>query len=345
MSKDHTAYLSNKRFASLDGLRAISILAVIWHHTAPANVSHVLAGIGAQGVQLFFAISGFLITTLLLRERARNGSIDIKAFYLRRSLRIFPLYYGTLLLYVIVVFGLERHSQYGQAFFSNLVYFATYTSNLFVPLDGRVIFYFSWSLAAEEQFYLIWPPLLLMAGTLKRAGIVLLSVLLVCIAGQLAGNNILSAVPLPIILGALLAIGLNHPVGFEYLSRLFGHAWSAVLTAACLLLTLISDAIPAFISSILFAALVGSCVVNEKHKLAPLLTLKPIAYMGSVSYGMYMLHMLCKNLVVKVSHAFGINNFGVGTFLLTSLVTVALASLSFKYYENWFLALKNRFER
>lgn len=93
--------------------------------------------------------------TLLLRERERNSKIDLKAFYIRRSLRIFPLYYGVLFLYMVLVSVLERDSTAGQAFFNNLIYFATYTSNLFVPLDGRVIFYFAWSLAAEEQFYLM----------------------------------------------------------------------------------------------------------------------------------------------------------------------------------------------
>jgi peptidoglycan/LPS O-acetylase OafA/YrhL len=108
--------------------------------------------VGAQGVSLFFASSGFLITTLLLREKARNSRIDLKAFYVRRSLRIFPLYYGVLLVHIALVTLLERDSVTGQAFYDNLIYFATCTSNLFVPLDGRVIFYFAWSVAAEEPF-------------------------------------------------------------------------------------------------------------------------------------------------------------------------------------------------
>ena len=146
-------------FSSLDGLRCLSILAVIWHHTGRYVEAINLTRAGALGVDLFFAISGFLITTLLLRERERWGSISIRAFYIRRALRIFPLYYTVIILYVISVYALERNTPVGRQFFDNLPYFLTYTANWFVGLDGRVIFYFAWSLSTEEQFYLVWPTL------------------------------------------------------------------------------------------------------------------------------------------------------------------------------------------
>ncbi|MFZ6744279.1 acyltransferase family protein [Undibacterium sp. JH2W] len=345
MFKPFSDYLSNKRFESLDGLRAISIIAVIWHHTAPAGTNAMLASIGAQGVQLFFAISGFLITTLLLRERERNGKIDLKAFYLRRSLRIFPLYYGTLALYIILVFLLERHTAVGQAFFQNLIYFATYTSNIFVDLDGRVIFYFAWSLAAEEQFYLVWPPLLLWAGSAGRAGAILLLVILACILSQLLGQHYLDLIQLPIVLSALLAIGLNNERTFTLLYKILAQTWSAPLIFFALMLSLLSNVLPGFVSSILFATLVGSCVIRGQHSLLPLLAFKPLAYLGTISYGMYMLHMLCKNLVNKFLHLFHLDEAGIAVFLLTLLTSAILASISFRYYESWFLAWKTRFER
>ncbi|MFZ6732636.1 acyltransferase family protein [Undibacterium sp. Ji42W] len=345
MFKPFADYLSNNRFASLDGLRAISIIAVIWHHTAPTGINEVLAGIGAQGVQLFFAISGFLITTLLLRERERNGKIDLKAFYLRRSLRIFPLYYGTLALYIVLVYVLESHSEPGQAFFHNLIYFATYTSNIFVTLDGRVIFYFAWSLAAEEQFYLVWPPLLLLAGSVKRASIILISVIAVCITSQIAGLHAFDIIQLPIVIGALLAMGLNDERHFTWLYRILGQAWSVPVFFIALLLVLLSNVLPGFVASILFAGLVGACVIQERHPLAPILSLKPIAYLGSISYGMYMLHMLCKNFVTKLFAVLQIHEPGIAVFLLTLIVATVTASISFRYYESWFLNLKTRFER
>ena len=342
---NHSRYLSQRHFGSLDGLRAISILAVIWHHTAPAWVSPELAHIGAQGVTLFFAISGFLITTLLLRERERNGAIDLKAFYWRRSLRIFPLYYGVLLLYVAVVLALERNTAAGQAFFDNLIYFASYTSNLFVALDGRVIFYFAWSLAAEEQFYLIWPVVLLLSGTASRACIPLCLVFFACAAAQLMGSRVLAAIPLAIVAGALLAITLHSKRGFAVLQAILGRSGSLFVLMPALALALITASVPSFIAHALFAALVGACVVRENHPAAALLSLKPIAYIGSISYGMYMLHMLCKNAVTKGLGIFKLPADGLEVFVLTALLTLVAASLSFRYYESFFLKLKGEHSR
>ena len=345
MSSTHANYLAIKRFESLDGLRAISILAVIWHHTAPAWAGTPLAHMGAQGVSLFFAISGFLITTLLLREKDRNGKIDLKAFYIRRSLRIFPMYYGVLLLYIVLVALLERNSAAGAAFWHNLIYFATYTSNLFVPLDGRVIFYFAWSLAAEEQFYLIWPPVLVLAGTLVRAKLALVGVYLACAAAELAGYAFLSTVPLPIITGALLAMTLHNARGFKLLQPLLGQFWSVLVMGLGLALAVALPWVPGYASSILFAAWVGSCTIQSNHAARAWLTAKPLAYIGSISYGMYMLHMLCKNAVTKILGAVGLGTQGLEVFALTLLLSVVVASLSFRYFESRFLNLKTRFER
>src|SRR5262249_8406845 len=114
---------------------------------------------GQLGVHLFFAISGFLITSLMIRERMQYGRVSLAKFYMRRSLRIFPLYYATILVYVLLVLSLEQNSAAGREFFHNLPAFCTYTTNWFVRLTSgeRVVFYFAWSLAVEEQFYLTWP--------------------------------------------------------------------------------------------------------------------------------------------------------------------------------------------
>ncbi len=345
MSTTHADYLAIQRFESLDGLRAVSILAVIWHHTAPDRVGATLSSVGAQGVSLFFAISGFLITTLLLREKARTSQIDLKAFYVRRSLRIFPLYYGVLIIYIALVALLERNSATGQAFYNNLIYFATYTSNLFVSLDGRVIFYFAWSLAAEEQFYLIWPAVLILAGTLTRATLALVAVLLVCTWGEFRGNAFLSAVPLPIITGALLALLLHSARGFKLLRPLLGQRWSSPVMGLGLTLAVLVPRMPQFGTALLFAAWVGACTIQVDHPVKAWLVARPMAYIGTISYGMYMLHMLCKNVVVKALGAAGQAVGGVEVFLLTVLMSVAAASLSFRYFESWFLGLKTRFER
>lgn len=342
---NHATFLAQKRFGSLDGLRAISILAVIWHHTAPTWASPLLAHVGGFGVTLFFAISGFLITTLLLRERVKNGAIDLKAFYFRRTLRIFPLYYGVVLLYIIVVLLFENNTAVGDTFFSNLIYYVTYTSNLFVPLDGRVIFYFSWSLAAEEQFYLIWPSLLFITGTLLRASLVLGTVLGACILGLLLGSSFLSAIPFAILIGSFFAITLHSKHSFYILDTLLGKRGSVIVLAALLALVFTIEPIPIFAAHLILATIVASCVINEKHAFSKLLSLRPIAYIGSISYGMYMLHMLSKNVVTKLLGKFDMPIDGLWVFFFTIIIATAAASFSFKYYEAYFLRLKHKYQR
>ena len=341
----HSKFLSQRRFGSLDGLRAISIIGVIWHHTAAAGMGAPWANIGSQGVSLFFAISGFLITTLLLRERGRNGEIDLKAFYFRRMLRIFPLYYGVLLIYIIVVFLMERNSAVGQGFFNNIIYFATYTSNIFVPLDGRVIFYFAWSLAAEEQFYIIWPLLLCLTVTLAKASVPLCFVFLACVMSHVFGIKFLSEVPLAIVTSALLAIGLHSKKCFPLLQFILGRTWSSVAFGIALIVGLTVPVVPEFVLQILFTAFVGSCVIREDNHFAPLFLLKPVAYIGTISYGMYMLHMLCKNAVAKLANTLKFSVDGLEVFSLTLVAAIIAATLSFKYYESFFMKLKTVHER
>src|SRR5262245_63551764 len=99
----HALFLGRRHFASLDGLRALGILAVVWHHT--------LGGPGRFGANLFFLLSGFLVTTVLLRERTRKGTIDVLGFRARRARRLYPLYFTVLVGYVGVVALLERDAE------------------------------------------------------------------------------------------------------------------------------------------------------------------------------------------------------------------------------------------
>jgi peptidoglycan/LPS O-acetylase OafA/YrhL len=118
----YKAFRGTFRFASLDGLRCLSIVGVVWHH-GPGHQMGGPLGSGFLGVDLFFVISGFLITTLLLREQDRYGSISLKHFYIRRSLRIFPLYYTVLGLYVLLLSVFGTHTPPSRRFFANLPYF------------------------------------------------------------------------------------------------------------------------------------------------------------------------------------------------------------------------------
>jgi peptidoglycan/LPS O-acetylase OafA/YrhL len=342
---NHREYLARAKFGSLDGLRAISIIAVVWHHTAPSWASELLRSIGTQGVTLFFAISGFLITTLLVRERDRNGVIDLRAFYIRRGLRIFPLYYGVLAVYICAVLLMEHHTVLGNKFFDHLPYFATYTSNIFVPLDGRTIFYFAWSLAAEEQFYIFWPPLFCRIRQTSTAIALLCLLAGVCMLGQLLHVNAFSKVPLAIIAGALLALMLHTPVGHSYLEKILGNYWAPAAIALALAMALLAQAANNLIIPLLCTALVGSCVIAKRHALSSMLDVKPMVYIGSVSYGIYMLHMLCKNFVLKSLGLAAFSVAGNHVFVITLALSTIAAGLSFKYYESIFLRMKMVYER
>jgi peptidoglycan/LPS O-acetylase OafA/YrhL len=154
---------SPDRIASLDGLRALSILLVLTAHV-PGTVGAPgapwvfrLFDLGNMGVRVFFVISGYLITGLLLREQERSGTISIPRFYFRRTLRIFPAYYVFLAcVAVAAAHGVEELRPH------DMLHAVTYTENY--NADHSWVIGHAWSLSVEEQFYLMWPAVLLLSG-------------------------------------------------------------------------------------------------------------------------------------------------------------------------------------
>jgi peptidoglycan/LPS O-acetylase OafA/YrhL len=349
----YQTYRNTRFFSSLDGLRCLSILAVIWHHTGLPIEGITLTQRGNLGVDLFFVISGFLITTLLLREREDTGRISLQAFFVRRALRIFPLYYAVVALYVVAVSAMERNTDVGRQFFENLPFYLTYTSNWFVALDGRVIFYFAWSLAAEEQFYLVWPtiekmlrgwrPVVLLAGLLLFRTLVESAVA----AGRLPGDNLAIVILLsvsPAILGGVaMAHVLHDRRTFEGVKPLLGFRWASPLLLVALLAGIELDLPRGFIWILMFF-LVGSVVIRESNGLSTILKWRPAAHIGTISYGMYLLHMLSFNAVKIVLPAAGLTSPALWFPVTVAAVTLA-ATISHRYYESAFLRLKDRFRR
>src|ERR1700677_927543 len=122
MESSYEKFRSARFFGSLDGLRALSIVAVIWLHPwyetpyYPRLQATPVLRQGFYGVQVFFVVSGFLITTLLLREMERYGKISLRDFYIRKALRIWPLYYAVLGIYVVNALVFERARSAPRAF-------------------------------------------------------------------------------------------------------------------------------------------------------------------------------------------------------------------------------------
>jgi peptidoglycan/LPS O-acetylase OafA/YrhL len=341
---EHARYLARRHFGALDGLRALGILAVVWHHT--------VGGPGRFGANLFFLLSGFLVTTILQREARRTGSVAVTRFRARRARRLYPLYFAVLALYVGVVALLEPPGPVRAAFFGNLPAFATFTSNWLVGLEGeRVVFYFAWSLAAQEQFYLLWPLFLkhvsvrtcagalgslLATAYLTRAGLFDLALA----PGTFGRTLVLSLMP-ALLLGSLLALTLDTRAGFERVRRALGGRWASCALLALALFLWRSPSVPEICMHATLTALAAACVVREDHVLARLLCLRPVAHVGAVSYGIYLLHMLCHNAVER-----GLTRIGAAEpaldFALTAALAIALATLSHRYFESLFLPADKR---
>ncbi len=353
---DYSAYKNQRIFGSLDGIRCMSILAVIWHHSRGDVEFGRIATRGFLGVDMFFVLSGFLIVTLLLRETERTGTISLKDFYARRTLRIMPLYYGVVLVSVGVVLGLRPDGASAQSIRESLPYLLTYTTN-WVEVDNFLDV--TWSLATEEQFYLIWPPIQKYA---PRPLWILFALLVV---SQLIHFGAIDR-PLerigfgpddlgmlrqtgftPILLGVLLAHILNDRRGFAWTARLVGARWTPVVLSIVLVVCL--ELFPQDLRGwpraslhLLLMALLASVVVREDHALAPFLKWPPIVRIGVLSYGMYLLHMF----VVHVTNLLG--ERGMPEFLMFPLAvlgTTLVAELSYRFYETPFLKLKKRFAR
>lgn len=339
-------------FGSLDGLRCLSIIAVMVYHAVGVH-GEGFTGKGYLGVALFFAISGFLITTLLLREQEATGTVDLRRFYIRRSLRIFPLYYAVLGVYTALVWWLERHTEEGGEFFRNLPAFLTYTSNWFVPPEGnneRVIFVFAWSLATEEQFYLVWPwvvrwgrggwkPVAFMVGLLGLR----LGVSWAVKGGQLPaewlGSRVALSIAPSICLGCLGAYLLHWRKGFEWAWGLLGRSWSAPLALGLVVVGMRVPGMPHLVESLGMALVVLACCIREDHVLAAPLRLRAAAWVGVVSYGLYLQHMLALNLMRRLLP--GEEPWVLCVGMLA--VSVAVASASYHFFEAPFLRLKERF--
>ena len=358
-----TAYHQYKKtrfFGSLNGLRFLCIFAVLWHHS-PAfgeieNPIQLLER-GFTGVDFFFSLSGYLITTLLLREEERNGRFSITGFYWRRILRILPVYY-LVVTFCAVYWVLVK----GQAEYAPLVpYYYLFLSNILIndiPLLAP-----TWSLSVEEQYYLIWPALLLLlpVGWRVRIG-VLAFLILICVlsaSGALAGLGIrpietevaIWSAPTnsytAILLGSLAAILLHRPASFAILYRIFGHRWASLIALVAVVAAL--QGTPArligwpnmFLHTVMTCFII-SIVIRENHVLSGVLSFRPFARVGEISYGLYLYHLIGLHFANKAAGFFDVGSLA-QTWIVTVLFvvfSVIISEVSFRTFEAYFLSLK-----
>lgn len=351
LSQSHDLYRARPRFGALDGLRFICIAAVLWHHSPTLSAwpeAPLILQRGFLGVDFFFVLSGFLITTLLLREEQKDGAFSLTGFYIRRARRILPVYLfvvGLAAGWFIIGKGETRYLQALPAYIFFLANFLTEPVPLLAP---------TWSLAVEEQYYLVWPLLLMVlprpAILPVLAGLILINV--VGIMGGFAPMGIRAfdwgpftfALPnatyAPILIGSVLAILMQNAQGFATLYRLFGHRWTAaVLLALVALLAAILPAdlrgLPNLALHLTMAATLASLTLREDNVLAPVLQWRPIARVGEISYGIYLYHLFALHAAHLVMGRLGADPPW-ATLIVYALLTVAVSEISFRTLEAWF---------
>lgn len=337
--------MTARRLPALDGLRAIAVLVVIIGHA-----NYPLRGVPADlGVNLFFVLSGLLITRLLLQEISTTGSVSLSQFYLRRTLRIFPAYYA----FVALSFVLDRVM--GDDWSTGLSLSAvTYTVNYFNATHGHpsTSIAHAWSLSVEEQFYLLWPVVLILLASYRR----LVSGTIAIAAAAFAWRTVLVFAGADVAyvynafdtrldclaIGCLLAAGGSSPFLFRRVTR----AWYPLLTIAALCA---SRWVPSAtyhyslgftVEALLCATLLAQLMFIAGDTRWAWLDSKPLRFLGMISYPMYLYHALG----AAVGRRVPIESPAV-QFAAALVATIALACGSYYVIERPALKLRARFEK
>jgi peptidoglycan/LPS O-acetylase OafA/YrhL len=301
----HDEFKAMRRFPAFDGLRAVAAVLVFTFHFGGSGWQWASGWIG---VHLFFVLSGFLITTLLLREEERYGRISLRGFYVRRVFRIMPVYVVVLL----VTYALAHVTGTGQEVRRSLWHYLLLL-NEFAPTNA---FLHSWTIGIEQKFYLFWPVIAfaLTVGAVRRRLLVTVAAI-GCLAAFIPTAKAFPFWPIHyivILIGCLLAIVMHHPRGYAIVRPLThplvatavgigfvgvhlgitawppaadGHSESLLafygVVVAVLLPTLLSRGLP-----------------------AKLLSLRPLVFVGERSYSLYLVQILAAKAVAGLMPAY-----------------------------------------
>ncbi len=368
---------SSSRMPALDGLRGIAILAVMLFHFRWIFVNgsdrfsqfmYAGLGFGWMGVDLFFALSGFLITGILLDTR--ESTSYFRTFYGRRALRIFPLYYGTLIVILgacpFIAQSLGHNNLWSHV---NSLWYLFYVANwqpgthgLIDPMVGHF-----WSLCVEEQFYLVWPAVVWLTPTrwLPSLALILvgLSALLrVSLVQSGAGGEVLYRITLtrmdPLALGALAAMAYRRlSMGRWIRSRarlLISLSLALVLVTVLVQHGFDPDSGPMQLVGYIFLAILFATVVflatNASGTLKSALTWRPLTIAGAFSYAMYVFHIPIERVVRPEIDRIAASLPLVAGLVVRTLYVIGMIALMFgvgwlswNLFEKRVLALKRYF--
>ncbi len=346
-------------YPALDGLRGVAILLVVLYH----NFDFIKQSFfGWLGVDLFFVLSGFLITSILLDEVGKPKYLQ--HFYMRRVLRIFPLYYLCLLIFLILLPLLGLYKNELRFFTDHQWWLWTYLQNWLYSFhltdDARMLTHL-WSLAVEEQFYLIWPFVILLV---RKPGILFLIMLFVLLLVMTARSVVwflqvedLNYTTLytftridGICIGSMVALLMRFRPG------LIGKNIGLIALALAVMNFVFyflnqsdKNGYPffAFVGYTTFCAMFGllvhEVVTNEKSIMNSFFSFSPLRFFGKISYGFYIFHWPIYLMTRKYFYE------ETGSRLFTALLATGIALLvsvvSYYYFERYFLRLKDRFKQ
>lgn len=345
----------------IDGLRALSIILVLgWHNMGPVTGFFGRLLHGWTGVEIFFVISGYLITSILLREREQHQDISLKKFYIRRGLRIWPAYYVFLLIFGLLWSGAATF------YWPSLVVAALYLSNFDLALgwgylEKCPLLFITWSLSCEEQYYIVWP--LLMKFVSERL-IIIIPVLMVLIevwraylvfsgasherfgSFETKVDSILSGC-----LAAVVQGRISEHKSFESFlkNRLSAPlvacaivgcmAWLVPYAPGDLLGKLMYFDLKAPLLNLLSAVFILILLSQPESLFVKLLSTGVLVAIGRLSYSLYLWHAfviaVCRNLLSGQNPILG--------EVFTGFACLSVASLSYVVVEKPFLKLKKKF--
>jgi peptidoglycan/LPS O-acetylase OafA/YrhL len=347
---------SSKHIPALDGLRGVAILAVFFHHytvnsihnsSVAANLITAACGLGWSGVDLFFVLSGFLITGILYDTR--DDPHYYRTFYARRTLRIFPIYYLFIAIALLALsFGVWHPGH--LLFLIYLGYPAALVWPALVNVPLRITHL--WSLSAEEQFYMLWPWLMRKLRTpknvLRLCGFLGIAALLARIAFPSWAYASLPCRIDDLAMGAALAVLVRG--NLDEACR----KWAPFLLAASATVVVLicafrhtTDHNDRAISTVGFSALAiayGSLLLLSLGPLSQLFSIRVLRIFGKYSYGMYLYHFPLSAVLEHVKPVFT-NHLGAPfSYVLFCLAAnLGVAALSFHFFEQPILRLKKRF--
>ncbi len=368
---DHSRLWISRYYASFDGLRALAITSVFLCHYGPLASPIFDGGYYWAGVDLFFVLSGFLITGILYE--ARDSPTYFRDFYVRRALRILPVYYGLLfallLLAPVLHLRITRDFPINFAFLQNLFY--RYWGFHHAGPNATVVgFHHSgiqlgvlWSLCVEEQFYLLWPFVLRLLRSRKKilrvaiataAAVILIRCLLLLLdSTAIHAVNYLYYEPYTRFDALLIGAAFNLWLQRRRLTRLELRRLSAGLFLGSVLILSLAFAVVGSRHGITLTDTVGFTLVDlaaaglllrsldDRSRLSSLLRLPWIKRLGMVSYGFYVIHGLFTDVlgdkIPRLSPP-----LRTVAVVLTFVTVYGLAELSFRYWEQPFLRLKSR---